>query len=62
MGHHPIGKNTSAAGVLHGNPGDSNWKKEVLYLSILVALCIILFFFSLGDRPLWDIDEGLQTI
>ena len=35
--------------------------REVLLLLILVALCLTLFFFGLGARPLWDIDEGMHA-
>jgi 4-amino-4-deoxy-L-arabinose transferase-like glycosyltransferase len=33
------------------------------YLSILVlcALCFVVLFFQLGDRPLWDVDEGMHA-
>ena len=30
-------------------------------LGILLALCLLLFFSLLGDRPLWDIDEGMHA-
>ena len=28
-------------------------------LVLLVLLCLTLFFFRLGTRPLWDTDEGM---
>jgi len=33
------------------------------YLSVLVlcTLCIVVLFFQLGDRPLWDVDEGMHA-
>ena len=33
------------------------------YLSILAlcALCFVVLFFQLGDRPLWDVDEGMHA-
>jgi len=30
-------------------------------MAILVLLCLALFFSLLGDRPLWDIDEGMHA-
>jgi 4-amino-4-deoxy-L-arabinose transferase-like glycosyltransferase len=33
-------------------------KNEAFLILILMALCLTLFFFRLGARPLWDIDEG----
>jgi 4-amino-4-deoxy-L-arabinose transferase-like glycosyltransferase len=36
-------------------------KKEILWVLILILLCLILFFFRLGARPLWDIDEGMHA-
>jgi 4-amino-4-deoxy-L-arabinose transferase-like glycosyltransferase len=35
-----------------------NLQKESVLVFTLIAVCLILFFFSLGDRALWDIDEG----
>jgi 4-amino-4-deoxy-L-arabinose transferase-like glycosyltransferase len=34
---------------------------EKALLTLLVALCLVLFFFRLGERPLWDIDEGMHA-
>jgi 4-amino-4-deoxy-L-arabinose transferase-like glycosyltransferase len=39
----------------------TNLQKEIVFISTLLALCLILFFFSLGDRALWDIDEGMHA-
>ena len=36
-------------------------KNEVLLILILISLCLTLFFFRLGARPLWDIDEGMHA-
>lgn len=36
----------------------NNLQKEIVFISTLVAVCLALFFFGLGDRALWDIDEG----
>jgi 4-amino-4-deoxy-L-arabinose transferase-like glycosyltransferase len=33
-------------------------KNENFAILILIALCLTLFFFRLGARPIWDIDEG----
>jgi len=37
-------------------------KNEVFLILILIALCLTLFFFRLGARPLWDIDEGKHAV
>jgi 4-amino-4-deoxy-L-arabinose transferase-like glycosyltransferase len=36
-------------------------QKESVLIFTLIAICLILFFFSLGDRALWDIDEGMHA-
>ena len=36
-------------------------QKESVLISTLIAVCLVLFFFSLGDRALWDIDEGMHA-
>ena len=36
-------------------------KNEAFLILILIALCLTLFFFRLGARPLWDIDEGMHA-
>ncbi|MGE5173730.1 MAG: ArnT family glycosyltransferase [Betaproteobacteria bacterium] len=36
-------------------------KQDYLNLFILFILCAVLFFFRLGDRPLWDVDEGMHA-
>jgi hypothetical protein len=33
-------------------------RNETFLVLILIALCLTLFFFRLGARPFWDIDEG----
>ena len=38
------------------------FQKESVFISALMAICLILFFFSLGDRALWDIDEGKHAV
>ncbi len=59
-------KNTSNGFVL-SSPGPEKMsaekfqKKEILWILILILLCSILFFFRLGARPLWDIDEGMHA-
>ena len=35
--------------------------KESILIFTLIAICLILFFFNLGDRALWDIDEGMHA-
>ena len=36
-------------------------KQETIFILTLVALCFVLFFLFLGDRPLWDVDEGMHA-
>ena len=36
-------------------------QRDILFLSALLILCLILFFFLLGNRPLWDVDEGMHA-
>jgi 4-amino-4-deoxy-L-arabinose transferase-like glycosyltransferase len=33
-------------------------QKETVFICTIIAVCLILFFFNLGNRALWDIDEG----
>jgi len=33
-----------------------------LYVSGLVAISLLLLFVGLGDRPLWDVDEGMNAV
>ena len=33
----------------------------MVYLTTLVLLCLVLFFLFLGNRPLWDVDEGMHA-
>jgi 4-amino-4-deoxy-L-arabinose transferase-like glycosyltransferase len=33
-------------------------RNEAFLIIVLVAICLTLFFFRLGARPIWDIDEG----
>jgi 4-amino-4-deoxy-L-arabinose transferase-like glycosyltransferase len=35
--------------------------RESVFILALLALCLILFFFRLGARPLWDVDEGMHA-
>jgi 4-amino-4-deoxy-L-arabinose transferase-like glycosyltransferase len=35
--------------------------REVVLLAVLVTFCLFLFFFQLGSRPLWDVDEGMHA-
>jgi len=37
-------------------------KNEAVLLLILIVLCLTLFFFRLGARPLWDIDESKHAV
>ncbi|CAB1062645.1 hypothetical protein D1BOALGB6SA_7425 [Olavius sp. associated proteobacterium Delta 1] len=36
-------------------------EQESVLIFTLIAICLILFFFNLGDRALWDIDEGMHA-
>lgn len=36
-------------------------QKESVFISALITVCLVLFFFKLGDRALWDIDEGMHA-
>jgi 4-amino-4-deoxy-L-arabinose transferase-like glycosyltransferase len=42
-------------------PAKSYWGNERVLIIILMMLCLSLFFFRLGTRPLWDIDEGMHA-
>lgn len=37
------------------------WENESVLIITLMMLCLSLFFFRLGARPLWDIDEGMHA-
>ena len=37
-------------------------KKINAHIIALIAICLVLFFFKLGDRALWDIDEGKHAV
>ena len=43
-------------------PNTPFFHKQSLYIPVLIAVCLILFFFNLGDRALWDIDEGKHSV
>jgi 4-amino-4-deoxy-L-arabinose transferase-like glycosyltransferase len=36
-------------------------RREALLIAALSALCVVLFFFRLGSRALWDVDEGMHA-
>jgi 4-amino-4-deoxy-L-arabinose transferase-like glycosyltransferase len=36
-------------------------KGEAVFIFVLLMLCLILLFFRLNARPLWDIDEGMHA-
>jgi 4-amino-4-deoxy-L-arabinose transferase-like glycosyltransferase len=44
-----------------GNSKAKISRNEVAFMLILVGLCLVLFFFRLGARPLWDTDEGMHA-
>ena len=35
-----------------------NLLKESAFIATLIGVCLVLFFFGLGERALWDVDEG----
>ncbi len=39
----------------------TEYKQDVLFVSLLSVCCLVLFFTCLGDQPLWDIDEGMHA-
>ena len=41
--------------------GGEYWRREITFILVLLSLCYLLFFFQLGKRPLWDIDEGMHA-
>src|SRR5512143_2288156 len=41
--------------------GQGIGKADYLFILVLCALCLVLFFFRLGAGPLWDVDEGLHA-
>ena len=36
-------------------------RHEIRLVVILAAICLLVFFFRLGARPLWDTDEGMHA-
>jgi 4-amino-4-deoxy-L-arabinose transferase-like glycosyltransferase len=36
-------------------------REDIFHILLLVVLCLVLFFFHLGARPLWDTDEGMHA-
>ena len=36
-------------------------QQDIVFLSILIIFCLIMFFTLLGSRPLWDVDEGMHA-
>lgn len=44
-----------------GTAGERTSPNETVFVLILVLLCLTLFFFRLGNRPLWDVDEGMHA-
>lgn len=37
-------------------------EKEPVFIGILIITCFTVFFFRLGSRPLWDIDEATHAV
>ncbi len=42
--------------------GEKMLKRETTLVLILLCVCLILFFFRLGTRPLWDRAEGKHAV
>ncbi len=42
-------------------PAKSLWEKESLLVIVLIGICLLLYFFRLGDMPLGDIDEAMHA-
>lgn len=36
-------------------------KKELFFVSIIFCVCLVLFFFNLRHRPLWEYDEAMHA-
>jgi 4-amino-4-deoxy-L-arabinose transferase-like glycosyltransferase len=41
--------------------GQETRKGDYRSILVLCALCLVVLFFQLGDRPLWDVDEGMHA-
>jgi 4-amino-4-deoxy-L-arabinose transferase-like glycosyltransferase len=37
-------------------------KTERVLILTLLCLCLTMFFYRLGARPLWDVDEGMHAV
>ncbi|MEJ2283744.1 MAG: glycosyltransferase family 39 protein, partial [Desulfobacterales bacterium] len=37
------------------------WKKDPFLVSVLIGICLLLYFFRLGAMPLGDIDEAMHA-
>jgi len=40
---------------------ENSRQQEMVYLATLVLLCFVPFFLFLGNRPLYDVDEGMHA-
>ena len=36
-------------------------KQELFFISVIFCVCLVLFFFNLGQRPLWEYDEAMHA-
>jgi len=36
-------------------------RKEILFILLIAIVCIVLFFYQLGQRPLWEYDEAMHA-
>jgi 4-amino-4-deoxy-L-arabinose transferase-like glycosyltransferase len=42
-------------------PKNPFWEKETFFVIILVSICLLLYFFRLGDMPMGDSDEAMHA-
>jgi 4-amino-4-deoxy-L-arabinose transferase-like glycosyltransferase len=36
-------------------------RKEILFIFLITIVCLVLFFYKLGQRPLWEYDEAMHA-
>jgi 4-amino-4-deoxy-L-arabinose transferase-like glycosyltransferase len=52
---------TRFSGPGHGISVKHFSRQDFFSIFVLLALCLTLFFFRIGARPLWDVDEGMHA-
>jgi len=55
------GDGPQRSGPIHGRNEKRFWAREVFFVPVLLAICILLYFLPLNARPLWDTDEGMHA-